>query len=172
MSAVTLKTLENWINGLSKTFSYSLTINVSFFIAHVIHYPLVAKLDRCFKSCNTLNDLSNKVCVPNKTEDSNLSMFNMITGINESKTLTEHISCECKCRVDGKNLIQINDRIMINVTVSVKNVMYMKKIIFIMLYMWLRKWNIFGKYYGWFSNYVWWNYRIIQWRNKNYSNKF
>ena len=26
----------------------------------------------------------------------------MITGINESETLTKHISCECKCRFDGK----------------------------------------------------------------------
>ena len=26
----------------------------------------------------------------------NLSMINMITGINESKTLTNHISCECE----------------------------------------------------------------------------
>ena len=40
--------------------------------------------------CNTLNALSNKV-YPNKTEDLNLSVFNMITGINESKTLTKHI---------------------------------------------------------------------------------
>ena len=36
--------------------------------------------------CDTLNDLSNKVCVPNKTEDLNLSIFKMITVINESKT--------------------------------------------------------------------------------------
>ena len=49
-------------------------------------------------SCNTLNDLSNKVYVPNKTEDLNLSVFNMITGINESKTFTKHISCERKCK--------------------------------------------------------------------------
>ena len=27
----------------------------------------------------------------------------MITGINESKTLTKHISCECKCKFDGRN---------------------------------------------------------------------
>ena len=26
----------------------------------------------------------------------------MITGINESKTLTKHISCECKCKFDGR----------------------------------------------------------------------
>ena len=44
------------------------------------------------KNSNTLNDLSNKVCVPNKIEDLNLSVFNMITGINKSKTLTKDIS--------------------------------------------------------------------------------
>ena len=64
------------------------------------YYPFAVKLDRCVGSCNTLNDLSNKICVPNKREDLNLSMLNMITGINESETLTKHISCECKCRFD------------------------------------------------------------------------
>ena len=58
------------------------------------------KLDRYSESCNTSNDLSIKICVPNKTEDLNLSVFNMITGINESKTLTKHISCECKCKFE------------------------------------------------------------------------
>ena len=49
---------------------------------HELHYYLFAvKLDRCVGSCNTLNDLSNKVCFPNKIEDLNLSVFNMITEI-------------------------------------------------------------------------------------------
>ena len=65
-------------------------------------YPFAVKFDRYVGSCNTLNDLSNKVCVSNKTEDLNLSVFNMITGINESKTLTNHISCKCKCKFDGR----------------------------------------------------------------------
>ena len=26
----------------------------------------------------------------------------MITGINESKTLTRYISCKCKCKFDGR----------------------------------------------------------------------
>ena len=67
------------------------------------HYcPFAVKLGRCIGSCNTLNYFSNRVCVPNETEDLNLNVFNMITGINESKTLTKHISCECKCRFDGR----------------------------------------------------------------------
>ena len=45
--------------------------------------------------------LSNKVSVPNNTEDVNLSMFNMITGISEWKNLTKDISFKCKCRFDG-----------------------------------------------------------------------
>ena len=67
------------------------------------HYcPFAVKLDRCVGSCNTLNNLSTKVCAPNKTEDLILSVFNTITGINESKTLTKHISCKCNRRFKGK----------------------------------------------------------------------
>ena len=66
------------------------------------YYPFSVKLDRCVESCNTLNDVSNKVCIPNKTEASNLSIFNMITGINESKILTKHISYQRKCRFDER----------------------------------------------------------------------
>ena len=59
-------------------------------------------ISRCVGSCNTLNDLSNKVCVPNKTKDLNLSVFSVITGINQSKRLTKHVSCKCKCRFNRK----------------------------------------------------------------------
>ena len=38
------------------------------------YYPFAVKLDRCSGRCNTLNDLSNKVFVLNKTEDLNLSV--------------------------------------------------------------------------------------------------
>ena len=55
------------------------------------YYPFAVKLDRSVGSCNTLNDSSNKVCIPNKTEDLNLRVFNLITGMNESKTLPKLI---------------------------------------------------------------------------------
>ena len=47
------------------------------------YYPYAVKFDRCVGSCNTLNDLSNRLYVPNKTEDLNINVLNMITGINE-----------------------------------------------------------------------------------------
>ena len=61
------------------------------------YYPL----DRCVRSCDTQSHSSDKVCIPNKT-DLNSRVLNMITGINDLKTLTKHISCECKCRFDGR----------------------------------------------------------------------
>ena len=35
-------------------------------------YPFLFKLIGCAGSCNTINDSSNKACVPNKTVDLNL----------------------------------------------------------------------------------------------------
>ena len=46
--------------------------------------------------------LLDNVCVPDKTEDLNLSVFNMIIVINISKILTKHTSCKCKCKFDGR----------------------------------------------------------------------
>ena len=69
---------------------------------HGLHYyPFSVNLGRWAGNCNTLNGLSKKLCVPNKGKDLNISLFNMITGINELKTLSRHISCEFKCKFDG-----------------------------------------------------------------------
>ena len=44
----------------------------------------------------------------------------MVIGKNKSKILIKNVSCECKCRFDGKNIIQTNGGITINIYVSVK----------------------------------------------------
>ena len=53
----------------------------------------------------------------------------MIKGIKESKTLTRLISCKCNCKFDGMKCNQINGGIMINVNISVKNIIYVKNIV-------------------------------------------
>ena len=68
-----------------------------------LHYhPYMGYLGRCTGSCNTPDDLSSKTCVLNKTEVVNVNVFNMITRINESRTLTKHILCKCKCKFFGR----------------------------------------------------------------------
>ena len=51
-------------------------------------------LNRCNESCNTLNDLFNRICV-----------FNVITGTNAPKTIAKQMSCECKCKFDGRKCV-------------------------------------------------------------------
>ena len=53
-------------------------------------------LDKCTGSCNVL---SPKICVSKQTIDINVKTFNMITNKNEAKTMTKHISCDCKCKL-------------------------------------------------------------------------
>ena len=50
------------------------------------YYSFDVKLDRCVESCNTLNDLSNEACIPNRRFKSNC-----------------HQQRECKCRFAGRN---------------------------------------------------------------------
>ena len=47
------------------------------YIEGLRYYPFAVNLDRRMGSCNTLNDLSNKACVPNKTEDLNFSVLTL-----------------------------------------------------------------------------------------------
>ena len=53
------------------------------YIEGLRYYLFTGNLDRCMESCNTHNDLSNNVCVPNEIS-------------------TKHISCEFKCKFDGR----------------------------------------------------------------------
>ena len=57
-------------------------------------------LDECNGSCNVVDGLSTKICVPNKTKSVNVKIFNMVLRIIETKTLVKHILCKCKCKLD------------------------------------------------------------------------
>ena len=59
----------------------------------------------------------------------------MITRINESKSVRKHMPCKCKCKFEGKNVIEISNGIAVNVDMSVKSTIFVKNIIFgILLY--------------------------------------
>ena len=87
------------------------------------YYYFTVKLDKWVGSCNTLNDLSDKVCVPNKREDLNLSVFNMIVQIQIIYRANVNVN------LIEQNIIQISGR-KTNVDVSVKNIIHVKKTMF------------------------------------------
>ena len=78
------------------------------------YYQFQVNVDRCGGSCNTLDNLSSRVCVSNKTKDLNLHAFNLITGINQSRTLTKHILFKFECKCDSKKSAAVSVKIQKN----------------------------------------------------------
>ena len=50
-------------------------LDLNEYIEGIRYYPFAVNLDRCIGHCNTLNDLSRTICVPNKIEDLNLTFL-------------------------------------------------------------------------------------------------
>ena len=65
------------------------------------YYPFMVTPDKCNKSFYVVDDLSTNICVPSKTKEVNVKIFNLIAKIHESKTLVKHISCNCKCKFNS-----------------------------------------------------------------------
>ena len=61
------------------------------------YYLSIISLDKCTGSCNVL---STKICVPKETKDINVKAFKTIANKIEAKTITKHISCDNKCKLN------------------------------------------------------------------------
>ena len=58
------------------------------------YYPFKVSLDKYSGICNSCNNLSTKICVPIKTNDINVKVFNVITNKNEAKVM---LKCYFMC---------------------------------------------------------------------------
>ena len=66
-------------------------------VAHK-YYPFMISLNKCTVSCNALPP---KICVSKEIKYVSVKTFNMITNKNDTKTMTEHISCDCKWNLNS-----------------------------------------------------------------------
>ena len=80
----------------------------------------MVSLDKFNESCNTLDDLSSKIYVPNKAEDLNLNVFNLITRMSESKILTNIFHAIVNINLKVQNEMQIENGIRNCVDVNAK----------------------------------------------------
>ena len=58
------------------------------------YYPFLISLNKCAGSCNVL---SPKMRVPKEIKDINVEVSNKITNKDETKSMTKHFPCDCKC---------------------------------------------------------------------------
>ena len=120
--------------------------------------PFAVNFNRCAGSCTTLGNLSSRVCVPNEKQVFNLHVVYMITGINEPKTLTNHISCRCEFKFDNKKCNSNQKCNDYKCHCKCKNPrehhVYQKGLYLESCNMELLKWLICWKYYWQFNDYA------------------
>ena len=64
-------------------------------------YPYSIKINNCKGSCNTINDLYAKLCIPDTFKNINVKIFNLISRTSETRHIEWHKTCKCKCRLDA-----------------------------------------------------------------------
>ena len=66
-----------------------------------VFYPFSIKKSKCSGSCNNINDLYAKMCIPDVVKNLNVKVFNLMLRTNQTRHIKWHETCKCKCRLDG-----------------------------------------------------------------------
>ena len=64
-----------------------------------VFYPFSIKTSKCSCSCNNINDLYAKMCVPDVIKNSYVKVFNLMSRTNEKRNIERHEMCKCKCKL-------------------------------------------------------------------------
>ena len=64
-----------------------------------VFYPYSIKINKCSGSCNNINDPFGKLCVPDIIKNINVNVFNLMSRINETRSMICHETCKCVCRL-------------------------------------------------------------------------
>ena len=62
-----------------------------------VFYPFSIKVNKCFGSCNNINDPYAKLCILDVVKNINVKVFNLMSWSNQKKHIEWHATCKCKC---------------------------------------------------------------------------
>ena len=63
-------------------------------------HPYNILVNKCSGTCNDTNNFYAKLCVPDVVKSMNIKVFNQISRTNETRYVSWHATCKCKCRLD------------------------------------------------------------------------
>ena len=70
-------------------------------VGEALFYLYNVKLNKCSGSCNTLDNSTEKLCVPNVIKGLNMKVYNFLTILNETRNVLWHESCKCVCKLNS-----------------------------------------------------------------------
>ena len=74
-----------------------------------VFYPFSIKTNKCSGSCNNIDDLYAKMCVPDAGKNLNVKVFSLMSRTNETRYIEWHETCECECKF-GNNVCNNKQR--------------------------------------------------------------
>ena len=83
------------INRECKPRSKILDVNEG--IGEALFYLYNVLVNKCSGSCNTLDDVMSRICVPNIIKNINIKVYNFLMRLNETRNVLWHGSCKCVC---------------------------------------------------------------------------
>ena len=70
-------------------------------VGEALFYLYNVLVNKCSGSCNTLDDPTAKLCVPNVIKSVNINVYNFLMRLNETRNVLRHESCKCVCRLNS-----------------------------------------------------------------------
>ena len=70
-------------------------------VCGVLSYPYNVLVNKCSRSCNTLDEPMAKLHVPNIVKTVNMKVYNFLMRLNETRNVLWHESCKCVCRLNS-----------------------------------------------------------------------
>ena len=100
-SIVKTKTLEcvSFVNKKCTPRPKILDVNEG--VGEALFYPYNVLVNKCSGSCDTLDNLMAKLCVPNIIKRVNMKVYNFLMRLNETRNVLWHESCKCMCRLNS-----------------------------------------------------------------------
>ena len=59
------------------------------------------QVNKCSGSCNTLDDPTARICVPDITKNVNIKVYSFLSRLNETRNVLWHESCKCVCLLNS-----------------------------------------------------------------------
>ena len=66
-----------------------------------IFYPFSVKINWCSDNCNNINDPYARSCVPGIVKNLDVTVFNLMSRTNKTRSIKWHKTCKCICRLSG-----------------------------------------------------------------------
>ena len=63
-----------------------------------VFFPFSIKTSKCSGSCNNINYLHGKICVPDVVKNLNVKVFNLMSRTNKTRYKEWHETFRCECK--------------------------------------------------------------------------